>query len=396
MKHSLKSHIYIRKASQRLPAALYLVLSLLLAVSCKNQADENTPQNATELSLSEGEIYVTKTQFKEMGMQFISPDSVELHREVNTKGMIDVPPQNSAVVSPKIGGFIAQTTLLVGDKVRQGQAVFMLTHPDYVELQQNFLEVKSQLEFLKTEYERQKSLMDEKITSEKNYLKAKSDYNTALASYNGFAQKLRLLNINPDKLTVDKISDKIVFYAPISGTVTRVNIQLGQLVSPSFEAMEIVNLDHLHLELNVYEKDILSVRVGQLVKFTLPEISDKTFDARIHLVGQSLDNNSRTVKVHAHLTDENQNFIRGMYVDAVIAVQTFKALTLPKTSVVSLEEDSYVLKLVKEDENGFVFLKLKVEAGLEDEEIIEIKNSVISVNDQILGKGAYQLVQPEI
>lgn len=396
MKRALKSHIYLVSKPQRLTHTFHWVLFLILAVSCKNQTGETIPQNTPQSSLMEGEIYVSKAQFEEMGMQLISPDSVELHREVNAKGMIDVPPQNSAVVSPKIGGFVAQTSLLVGDEVREGQAVFMLIHPDYVELQQNFLEVKSQLDYLKTEFERQKSLMDEKITSEKNYLKAQSDYNTALASFNGFAQKLRLLNINPDKLTVDKISDRIAFYAPISGTVTRINIQQGQLVSPSFEAMEIVNLDHLHLELNVFEKDILSVHVGQPVKFSLPEMSNSTFDARVHLVGQSLDNNTRTVKVHAHLTDENQNFIRGMYVDAVVAVSSFKALTLPKTAVVSLEKDSYVLRLVKEDENGFVFLRLKVEAGLEDEEIIEIKDSVISIEDKILGNGAYQLVQPEI
>lgn len=371
-----------------------IFISIFLIVSCKPSVEETPADN--ERQILADEVFVSKQQFANAQMQMVSPDSTVLHKEVFAKGMVDVPPENAAFVSPNVGGFVVETQLLIGDEVKKGQKVFTLTHPDYVELQQNYLEAQSQLQYLKSEYERQQNLLQEKITSEKNFLKAQSDYQQALAIHNGFSEKLRLLNLNPTTVKAENITDKIHFYAPISGTVTQVNLQQGQYISPAYQAMEIVSLDHLHLELNVYEKDVIFIKPGQSVSFKIPEISDLRFSAHVHLVGKSIDPQTRTVKVHAHLSDEEVQFIRGMFVDAVIAIKTFKALTLPRSALVNQENKWFVLKLVSEDEEGYLFRKETVEIGLEDEEAVELIKSELTVGDKILGSGAFELIQSDI
>ena len=87
-------------------------------------------------------------------------------------------------------------------------------------------------------------------------------------------------------------------------------------MSSASELLEIVNTDHIHLELSVFEKDILKIKKDQKIEFKIPESSDKTFDAAVHLVGTSI-NTDRTIKVHGHINDEeSNNFISGMYIEA--------------------------------------------------------------------------------
>ena len=69
--------------------------------------------------------------------------------------------------------------------------------------------------------------------------------------------------------------------------------------------MEIVNATHLHLEIQIFEKDAIRIVKGQKILFRVPEYSDKTYSAEVHLIGKSIDQD-RTVQVHAHLDEENQ------------------------------------------------------------------------------------------
>ncbi|MEY4012639.1 MAG: hypothetical protein RIT22_1763, partial [Bacteroidota bacterium] len=67
-----------------------------------------------------------------------------------------------AQVTTFIGGYVKSTQLLVGDKVRKGQALVMLESAEYLDIQKEYLEVAEQIQYLKSEYERQKTLFDEK------------------------------------------------------------------------------------------------------------------------------------------------------------------------------------------------------------------------------------------
>jgi membrane fusion protein, heavy metal efflux system len=153
---------------------------------------------------------------------------------------------------PLLVGYVKRNPLLVGDAVKKGQALITLENPEYIEIQQEYLEVAEQLKFLKADFERQETLFEEQVTSEKRFLQAESEYRRNLAMFNGLKQKLQMLNINPAAVEQGKITSEITIYAPISGSITAVDVSKGTFVGPQDRIMEIVEKEHMHLELNSF------------------------------------------------------------------------------------------------------------------------------------------------
>ena len=166
----------------------------------------------------------------------------------------------------------------------------------------------------------------------------------------------------------------------------------GTYVSPSDVILEIVDTDHIHLELSVFEKDIMKVKKGQKIKFKIPEASEDTFTAEVHLVGTTIDENSRRVNVHGHVDNEDANFIVGMFVEAEIITESSKHLGLPKAALVLEEDDAFVLVLNEKSNNEFHLNKVKINIGKETEDAFEILNAEILIDKQILVKGIGMLV----
>ena len=369
---------------------LYILIFSLVLIACGNS--EKNIETVEEIQTDSNEIDITKEQFKGEKMAFGSLTEQEFNETVKTNGMIDVPPHNKSSVTSFFGGYITKTPLLVGDKVVKGQLLVTLENTEYVEIQQNYLEVVEQLNYLKSEFTRQKTLFDENITSEKNFLKAESTYKSNLAHYNGLRKKLEMMHINPTSVEQGHISSTINIYAPIEGHVTKVNVSNGTYVSPADIIMEIVDTDHIHLELSIFEKDILKIKKDQDILFTIPEASNKTFVAEVHLVGTTIDEKSRRVKVHGHIDNTQTNFIVGMFVEAEILVKSRKSSALPKEAIINLENEFYVLVLKNETETEFHLEKVKIEKGNETETFVEILN-IDALNDkQILTKGTYMLL----
>ena len=369
---------------------IYILLISLVFIAC---GKEKQQPSATEQTVEDNIISVSKNQFESEKMQLGTLTEQAFNEVVKTTGFIDVPPQNKASVSTFLGGYVKRTPLLVGDKIRKGQLVATLENTEYVELQQQYLEVAEQLNYLKSEFTRQQTLFNEKITSQKNYLKAESTYKSAKAHYNGLRQKLKMMHMNPTLVEQGNISSTINLYAPIAGFVTKVNVSNGTFVSPSDEVIEIVNTDHIHLELSVFEKDILKIKKDQVIKFKIPESSDEIFEAEVHLVGTSIDENNRTIKVHGHIDDDSKNnFIMGMFIDADILTDAKKSKALPKEAITEIEGDYFALILKDKSNEDYSFEKVKLEVGKQSEDFIEVLNIDDFTDKQILIKGGLMLI----
>ena len=315
---------------------------------------------------------------------------------IKTTGMIDVPPQSKEIITSFFGGFVKKSNLLIGDNVRKGQAVVTIENPEFINMQQEYLEAKEQLAYLKNEYERQKTLFNEKITSQKKYLKAQSDYNRKMAIYNGLKKKLKMLNINISTVEQGNFTSVITLFSSISGSVTKINVSKGTHISPADEIMEITNTDHIHIELTAFEKDAMKIKKGQEIRFKIPEASNQVYNAEVHLVGKEISKVTRTVKVHGHLHKKTKNtFTIGMFVEAEIEVAKKEALSLPEGAIIENGEHQVVLKLEANENNEFHFEPIEVEVGKTHNGFTEIRSSTLKPNDKILVKGGYSLVGSE-
>lgn len=202
-----------------------------------------------------------------------------------------------------------------------------------------------------------------------------------------------MLNISPSKVEQGNISSQAAIYAPISGSITKMNVAKGSYVSPATEILEIVDNDHVHLELTVFEKDILKVKKGQKIQFRIPEASEEAFNGEVYLVGTSIDDAKRSIKVHGHLEHEEEaNFLPGMFVDAKIMTDTIKTLSLPEEAVIESEGTSYVLKLVNKQGAGYTFERIAVKQGNTYGGYTEIISTDLNKADQFLTKGVFDLI----
>lgn len=366
---------------------LYILAFTALFFGCKeSKPEEVTPKN-DEL------VHVTKTQFQSGGMTIENPSEKDFELVVLASGKIDVPPQNRAQVTTFIGGYVKSTKLLVGDKVHKGQTLITLESTEYLDIQKEYLEVAEQIKYLKSEYERKKTLFDEKISSQKNYLKAESDFRRAKGMYQSLKEKLLLLKINPIHVENGKLTSVVSITAPISGDIVVMNANLGMFIAPSAIILEIIDPKQLHVELDVFEKDILRVETGQKIHFKVPEASTAFFQADVHLVGKSIEGNDRTVNVHGDIEDAlKQKLMSGMFVEAKIVTNSKKGLAVPIASLISENNKNFVLLLVSTKNNSYSFKKVAVSIGEKNKLYVEIlPNSSINADSKILTKGTFEI-----
>lgn len=375
----------------------YLLIATMLAIaSCSSKEEPLAASEEVNTPATNGENYLLNTtQFQSGKMQLGKLEMNTFHEMVKATGMFDMPPENRVSVSSYFGGTVKDIRLLPGEAVKKGQTLFILENPDYVQLQQDYLEAKGQLTYLKSDYERQKNLMQDKVTSEKNYLKAESDYTVTKVKVESLGKKLRLMNINPNTLNMENMQTTIHIYSPINGYVTQVDINRGIFLNPSQTALTVVDADHLHLELTIFERDLPKVKVGQAIQFNIQSDDTKQYEASVHLVNKSVDMESRKVAIHGHLSDESlaSIFNPGMYVEADIFTTSISKFSLPKEAVIELDGQYFVLLLTNTTNDGYQFMRKEVRTGLSDNEAIEILNAKDFKEDaQFLVRGAFNLI----
>ena len=373
------------------------VFATILLISACSSESVNAPVEVAQADIPvQGDYKITANQFESSGMKLGKIEMKEFYDVVRAKGMIDVPPEYRTSVSTYFGGNVKELRLLTGEEVKKGQTLFVLENPDYVQMQQDYLEAKGQLSYLKSDYERQKNLVEDNVSSQKKFLKAESDYRVTNVKVESLGKKLKMMNIDPNSLTMENITSTIRITSPLDGFITAINITKGVYLNPSQTAISIVNTDHLHLELDIFEKDISKVKVGQTIKFKIQEEGNTEYEGTVHLVNKNVDIEKRTIGIHGHLIDDQvaKRLSPGMYVEADIYTASDSKPSLPREAAVDLDGNLYVLVLETSENEEYVFREKEIKAGASNREFIEITNTDDFTSDaQFLISGAFNLIR---
>ena len=190
-----------------------LVFTIMITlISCSSEVVEEARNGASQLL--ENKYEITSKQFEASGMSLGKVEKATFNDIIKAKGRLDVPPKNRANVSTFFGGTVRGINLLPGEKVSKGQKLFIIENPDFIQIQQNYLEAIGKSDYLKSDFERQKNLAKDSVSSQKKYHMASSDYQVNQAKIASLAKKLRLMNINPKALSVNNIQTTMTVYAP--------------------------------------------------------------------------------------------------------------------------------------------------------------------------------------
>ena len=363
---------------------LLLLTVFWAACSKKDKSTETTTAQPTEIA----HVSLSQEQQKLLGIVLGQPILRSMNGTLKANGMLDVPPQNMVTVSAPLGGFVKSTELLQGMKVKKGQTVIVLQHPDYIQLQEDYLTSKNQLEFLDLEYKRQEELSKENVTAAKALQQAKSNYFGTKAKVQGLRAKLKLININPQELENGEIQNTISIPSPISGFVTEVNVNIGMHVSPTDVLFKIIDTEHLHAEAQVFEKDVPRLKIGQQVRVYLSN-ENKERLAKVFLIGKEITA-ERTVRVHCHLEGEDPSLIPGLYFKALIETDPQQVTTLPNEAVVDFENKQYVF--VEQKAGVLEYEMIEISKLKSEEDFTEVALPSSIAGRKIVLKGTYALL----
>jgi cobalt-zinc-cadmium efflux system membrane fusion protein len=306
----------------------------------EQEQQEKKPEEAEGASSAIKEVELNEAQFKASAIELGTFSMKNLSEVVNANGYTKLPPQNQADVSVHMTGIVKSINVIEGQYVRKGQVLATLESPEFAQLQEAYLTSKSNLEFLKLEYERQKILSDENVNSKKVFQRTKSDYDIEKSRLASLDRQLSVLNLSKKSAT-----SVMALTSPLTGYVTEVNIKLASNAEVGKPLFAIVDNSKLHVDLLVYEKDLQKVKEGQNIRFVLTNQDNTEIIGKVFNVSKSFENDTKSVAVHAEILNPTKSLIPGMYVNALIDVGTREIKALPADAVIRADGREYVFVL---------------------------------------------------
>lgn len=231
-------------------------------------------------------------------------------------GKMIVPPQRHATITLTMGGTVHSTTLLPGDYVKKGTVLATLENPEFITLQQSYLDAHAQTEYLAAEYQRQERLSAQEAASQKRFQQSKADYLSMKSRLEAAAAQLTILGVAPADLLKNGIRPYLEVTSPLNGYVANMSINLGKYVDAGQSMCEVVDKGETLLCLTAYEKDLDNLTPGSRIQFRVNGMGQQTFDATLLSIGQVVDAVNRSLEIYARVKGNNERFRPGMYVTA--------------------------------------------------------------------------------
>ena len=313
----------------------------------------------SEAGHEEGPVTVaalSAAQIKAVGIVFGGIEEKELTATIKANGLLSVPNNNKANATALYGGVVKTLNVQLGDQVRKGQVIATITNPQFVQLQEEYVSLASKITLAEQEMARQQELNEGNAGARKNLQAATADFNSLRARKASLQQQIQLMGINPNSVNLSNMRTSLAVTSPINGTVSNVFAKIGSYVDVSSPVIEIVDNSLLHLDLQVFEKDLPLVKVGQLINFQLTNNPDKTYTAKVFTIGSSFENDSKTIAVHSTVVGSKVGLIDGMNITGMIGVNNVRTPAVPNDAIVEADGKYYIFvetdKKPEEHEEG--------------------------------------------
>lgn len=365
-----------------------VLISILLSTSgCGTNTPSKTPAPAESVVISENEVNLNKAQLQQAQLTLCRLSPTNVDAVITLNGKIDVPPQNLVSVSVPAGGYIRSSVLMEGMHVRKGQSIAVIEDKEIIQMQEDYLLHKTKLGYAQAEVQRQQILVKEGATSDKLFQQAKTEFQTLTILVHSYAEKLRFMGIEPNKINPQRIQRGIEVTAPITGFVSKVFVNVGKYVTPNDVLFEIVNPDDIHLMLHVMEKEVSKLFIGQEVIAHTNTNPNEEHRGKIILIGKDFSD-SRMTEVHCHFHDYDPKLLPGMYMNAKVITNSSESYTVPEEAVVEFGANQYLFEQLKEGK----FQMKEVTLGERSNGRVEVRNSEQWMNKDIVHQGAYTLL----
>lgn len=343
------SHI---SQSKSVSALWYLILfssfSALLIGACTKPAASNDEMHEadsaghTDDHENEGVATLTAKQMESINIQLGTIEQKQLTASLRANGILKVPNQNRAFATTLMGGIVKSLLVQAGSTVKKGQTLASITNMTFITLQEDYLRTKADIELAETEVARQQTLKDGNAGSLKTLQQAESALKVLHTKKSSLERQLDLIGINTDKLSNATLQSTVNITAPIGGVVSEVLVNIGSYVDANNPIAEIVDNSQLHLDLYIYEKDLMKLKVGQTIHFTLTNNPGKEYDATIFAISNTFEQETKAVAVHAQVKGDKTNLIDGMSITALISLNNILLDAVPTEAIVNYQGQDFI------------------------------------------------------
>ncbi|WP_154857217.1 efflux RND transporter periplasmic adaptor subunit [Cyclobacterium xiamenense] len=360
-------------------------------------ACNDTPPSSGEASESgdatgESEVWLSPEQEVVTGIRLGNFVKQPLADLVKAPGFIDSPPQYKASVNAFATVFVEKIHVIVGDEVQKDEVLVTASSPEYVAMQQAYLEARNQLAALESDFLRKQSLRADNISSQREFEEARAAFQSARGQKAALESNLQLMGADLPALEEGTLAPKIQIKSPITGKIAMLQTSVGQHSAPHEVMMEVINSEHLHVEMKVLEQDIPKIKEGQPVVFTLPDFKEQLFRGEVYRKGNTIDPAGRFVQVHAHMDTENPSFLPGMYINSYVVVNQDSIWSVPSGAIVHEGSETFLFVLQESGDAQRKYLRKQVRTGIEAMGYTAILNPDEGLfRDSVVVSGTYYL-----
>lgn len=357
-----------------LVAALTVITFVGFSFLSQSKAETSESENQEE-EIDFQNIPLSEKQVKAVDLKMGEAQEREMDAMLHVNGSLVLRAQDMGNVSSLMGGIVKNVYVKEGQMVSRGQVVATIENTDVVTLQREYYTAYKESEMARLELDRQKTLASAGAGIKKTLQMSEKNYKVAKANLLGTGRQLQQMGISTKQVAKGKFTTVFPLRAPISGTVSDMQASLGSYADMQTPLMKIRNNHAVECDLNVFEKDIAKVKVGDQVLVSLTNQPGVNVSGRVYGMNQYLNKGTKSVAVHVKLdAKRGAKLFEGMYVSGQIATGRQLCMTLPDKAIVSADGKQYVFALNQQHSRGgtYSFSRHEVTTGVSNNGYTEV------------------------
>ncbi|MDB4945802.1 MAG: Cobalt/zinc/cadmium efflux transporter [Labilithrix sp.] len=362
-----------------------LVASGGVLVGCKDKPAAEAPKEAKEDGV---DVKLTPKALEASHLTTVKARSVPRRASVIAAGKVDFVPSRVARVGPPIAGRVATIPVVVGQKVGKGATLLTLDSVEVGRARADYLAAKTRLEQTKAESDREQRLMAGGATSDRAVLVAKAEQAQAQAELRASEDRLSTLGLG-----ASASGQSVSLTAPIAGTVLQVTARVGQPVGTTDTLVVVGETEQVWLDVDIYERDVGNVHLGDEVKVTSIAFPTRSFDGKVDQLGATVDADRHVLDARIVLPNEDGALKPGMTASARImggaggdGGAPVAALVVPRHAIQTIDGSPYVFV---ERQPGRYEMR-PVERGAELDDDVEIARG-LEAGETVVVDGSFIL-----
>lgn len=354
---------------------------------------ENHAEGKNESEEHEGsEIRLSASQIKLAGIESLEVKIGSLDIVTQLTGEVRINLDRAVEVVPRVPGVVRSVRSFLGDDVKSGEVMAIIDSRELAAAKSEYIASRERTSIAQIKFEREDKLWRKRISSEQDFLDARSALAESKIAERAASQNLRALGVPTERLR--KLKDgsegsltRFEVIAPFEGTVIEKKVTTGASVDEKEPIYRIADLRKIWVIASVYEKDIAKIERDQTALVTTKAYPGEVFSGHVAWISDTLDERTRTLEVRIEMANEGKRLKPGMFVRATVVVGSKNNVVVIPESAVRRQGGELIAFI---DEGDGLFERREIEVGGKSNGMVEVRSG-LKAGERVVSSGSFIL-----